>query len=83
MTAHHHSLCITFLQLCAVLCKSERGVGWLQVVFRHPHFISYFRKVTPEEELGGLNIGSRPARSVCPYFFSLLNTVSVMRAACR
>lgn len=33
-----------------------------QVVFRHPHFISYFRKVTPEEELGGLNIGSRPAR---------------------
>ena len=37
---------------------------WVQVVFRHPHFISYFRKVTPEEELGGLNIGSRPARSV-------------------
>lgn len=34
----------------------------VQVVFRHPHFISYFRKVTPEEELGGLNIGSRPAR---------------------
>ena len=34
----------------------------VQVVFRHPHFISYFRNVTPEEELGGLNIGSRPAR---------------------
>lgn len=38
-------------------CEDYRNV-----VFRHPHFISYFRKVTPEEELGGLNIGSRPAR---------------------
>ena len=43
--------------------------AWVQVVFRHPHFISYFRKVTPEEELGGLNIGSRPARS--PLFLLL------------
>ena len=40
--------------VCACVC--------VQVVFRHPHFISYFRNVTPEEELGGLNIGSRPAR---------------------
>lgn len=27
-----------------------------------PRFVTYFRKVTPELELGGLNIGSRPAK---------------------
>ena len=36
---------------------------WMaQVVFQHPDFVPYFRAATPEEELGNLNIGSRPAR---------------------
>ena len=30
--------------------------------FEHPDFVPYFRGVTPEPELGELNIGSRPAR---------------------
>ena len=34
----------------------------MQIVYKHPHFISYFRNATPEEELANLNIGSRPAR---------------------
>lgn len=46
--------------------KQWPGAVCVQVVFRHPHFIPYFRKVTPEEELGGLNIGSRPARYSTP-----------------
>ncbi|MGE0042912.1 MAG: phosphoenolpyruvate carboxylase, partial [Vicinamibacterales bacterium] len=32
------------------------------VVFEHPQFVEYFRHATPETELAGLNIGSRPAR---------------------
>ena len=32
------------------------------VVRREPQFVPYFRAATPEQELGMLNIGSRPAR---------------------
>ncbi len=32
------------------------------IVFDDPEFVPYFRCVTPERELGDLNIGSRPAR---------------------
>jgi phosphoenolpyruvate carboxylase len=32
------------------------------VVFNSPEFLQYFRQVTPEGELGKLNIGSRPTR---------------------
>ena len=34
----------------------------LQLVFKNPDFVPYFRAVTPEEELSNLNIGSRPSR---------------------
>lgn len=44
-------------EMSAVSCKAYRGV-----VFEDPHFISYFQKATPQEELGNLNIGSRPTR---------------------
>jgi phosphoenolpyruvate carboxylase len=44
-------------ELSRVSCEDYRSI-----VFKHPHFISYFRHVTPEEELVNLNIGSRPAR---------------------
>jgi phosphoenolpyruvate carboxylase len=32
------------------------------MVYDHPRFVEYFRKVTPEPELSLLNIGSRPTR---------------------
>ncbi|EFJ52200.1 hypothetical protein VOLCADRAFT_56464 [Volvox carteri f. nagariensis] len=38
-------------------CESYRNV-----VHHNPVFIQYFKHATPEEELGNLNIGSRPAR---------------------
>lgn len=33
-----------------------------KVVFQDPRFINYFRAATPEQELGRMNIGSRPAK---------------------
>ena len=34
----------------------------VQLVFKHPSFVPYFREATPETELANLNIGSRPTR---------------------
>ena len=36
--------------------------AYRSIVRGHPDFVRYFRAVTPEPELGRLNIGSRPAR---------------------
>jgi phosphoenolpyruvate carboxylase len=36
--------------------------SYRSVVYETPEFLDYFRTATPEEELGELNIGSRPAR---------------------
>lgn len=33
-----------------------------RIVRHHPDFVDYFRQATPEQELGNLKIGSRPAR---------------------
>lgn len=44
-------------QLALDACNAYRGV-----VREDPRFVEYFRKATPEVELGALNIGSRPAR---------------------
>jgi phosphoenolpyruvate carboxylase len=38
-------------------CDSYRDV-----VRKHKHFIDYFQSATPVNELGRLNIGSRPAK---------------------
>ncbi|HTQ99892.1 MAG TPA: phosphoenolpyruvate carboxylase [Candidatus Acidoferrum sp.] len=32
------------------------------IVQEHPHFVAYFRALTPEQELGKLALGSRPAK---------------------
>lgn len=44
-------------ELSSIAVKSYRGV-----VREHPDFVSYFRNVTPEQELGKLALGSRPAK---------------------
>ena len=49
--------CTAFSTVSTVLSAAYRGV-----VFEDPTFISYFQQATPQEELGNLNIGSRPAR---------------------
>ena len=36
--------------------------GYRSIVREHPDFVTYFRALTPERELGALNIGSRPAK---------------------
>lgn len=38
------------------------AAAYRDIVFENPDFVPYFRDVTPEPELGELNIGSRPAR---------------------
>ncbi|MDP3814764.1 phosphoenolpyruvate carboxylase [Pseudomonas sp.] len=39
------------------------GVGAYRAVVReHPQFVAYFRQATPEQELGRLPLGSRPAK---------------------
>ncbi|GIL72820.1 hypothetical protein Vretimale_4503 [Volvox reticuliferus] len=44
-------------KLSQVSCDSYRNI-----VHHNPVFIQYFKRATPEEELGNLNIGSRPSR---------------------
>lgn len=36
--------------------------SYRQIVREHPDFVTYFRAATPEQELGKLALGSRPAR---------------------
>lgn len=43
--------------LSDVSCEAYRSV-----VAREPRFVPYFRSATPELELAGLNVGSRPAK---------------------
>ncbi len=44
-------------ELAQAACDAYRGI-----VRGEPRFVEYFRAATPEQELGELNIGSRPAR---------------------
>ena len=42
---------------------SERArTSYRAVVYEHPRFLEYFHTATPEPELSGVRIGSRPAR---------------------
>ncbi|KAL5725951.1 phosphoenolpyruvate carboxylase [Ranunculus cassubicifolius] len=44
-------------EISTISCKDYRSY-----VYENPEFLAYFHEVTPEAELGFLNIGSRPAR---------------------
>jgi len=42
---------------------TERSLSeYRQIVREHPDFVTYFRQATPEQELGKLALGSRPAK---------------------
>ncbi|HAF94143.1 MAG TPA: phosphoenolpyruvate carboxylase, partial [Pseudomonas sp.] len=42
---------------------ADQGVhAYRDVVRDHPQFLAYFRQATPEQELGRLPLGSRPAK---------------------
>lgn len=42
---------------------TERSLkGYRDVVLEHPDFVTYFREATPEQALGKLALGSRPAK---------------------
>jgi phosphoenolpyruvate carboxylase len=47
----------TMHQMSKISCEEYRAI-----VFKHKDFVPYFNKATPVSELGGLNIGSRPAK---------------------
>jgi phosphoenolpyruvate carboxylase len=42
--------------------SAASSTAYRELVYETPRFLDYFRAATPEEELGALNIGSRPAR---------------------
>lgn len=44
-------------EISKISCNNYRSI-----VYDNPDFLAYFHEVTPEAELGYLNIGSRPAR---------------------
>eukprot|EP01134_Creolimax_fragrantissima_P001647 CFRG1647T1 len=44
-------------EMSTISCKAYRDI-----VFSDPRFVNYFRAATPEQELGRLNIGSRPQK---------------------
>jgi phosphoenolpyruvate carboxylase len=41
---------------------AEASAAYRRLVYDEPAFVDYFRAATPERELSGTNIGSRPAR---------------------
>jgi phosphoenolpyruvate carboxylase len=67
-------------------CEDYRNV-----VYRTPEFVRYFRQATPEQELGMLNIGSRPSKRrpsggieslrAIPYIFSWCAAFNVRKCA--
>lgn len=42
--------------------STTAAASYRSIVRDNPDFVPYFRAATPEPELGGLNVGSRPAR---------------------
>jgi phosphoenolpyruvate carboxylase len=47
---------------CMERLADDARRAYRAIVYDNPSFVEYFRAATPEREIGGLNIGSRPAR---------------------
>jgi phosphoenolpyruvate carboxylase len=47
---------------CMERLAEDARQTYRRIVYDDPRFIEYFRASTPEAEIGGLNIGSRPSR---------------------
>jgi len=47
---------------CMDRLAADAQEGYRRTVYDDPRFIDYFHASTPEAEIGGMNIGSRPAR---------------------
>ena len=45
-----------------LFCVQVSCAAYREVVRGNPHFIEFFQAVTPVNELGRMNIGSRPAK---------------------
>lgn len=57
------SVCFHLALLTSVTkCPHVLRQAYRAIVRKDPRFVPYFRTATPELELGGLNIGSRPAK---------------------
>jgi phosphoenolpyruvate carboxylase len=47
---------------CMDRLSEDARAAYRRLVYEDPRFLEYFQASTPEAEIGGLNIGSRPAR---------------------
>jgi phosphoenolpyruvate carboxylase len=47
---------------CMDRLSADARAAYRAIVHDHPQFVDYFHASTPEQEIGHLNIGSRPAR---------------------
>ena len=47
---------------CMDRVSADAGATYRRIVYEEPRFIDYFHASTPESDIGGLNLGSRPAR---------------------
>jgi phosphoenolpyruvate carboxylase len=51
---------------CMDRLRDVAAASYRDIVYGDPRFVDYFHSATPEAELSGMNIGSRPARRQAP-----------------
>ena len=65
-SVNHQHLTMPHASSHATAARLPLSPAGVQMVYKTPAFVSYFRNATPEQELALLNIGSRPARRPGP-----------------